>query len=185
MSETSKIWGSSLKEGETLKWEGRPTVTGIIDPANKYMTYAMFAIGAIWIACSLIFYLPKKPDIISMIIVDLVPFFLILMPLLNSKSIKNTYYAITNKRVIVSMDGQDYSMAYDDNTEIKRKPNGTILIGATVNAKTSKERHLLLFRGVMDSEKNILGVVIYTPDDSDGAYKALTEKQDLNKDKVA
>ena len=185
MSETSKIWESSLKEGDTLKWEGRPTVTGIIDPANKYMTYAMFAIGIIWIACSLIFYLPKKPDIISMIIVDLVPFFLILMPLLNSKSIKNTYYAITNKRVIVSMDGQEYSMAYDDNTEIKRKPNGTILIGATVNAKTSKERHLHLFRGVMDSEKNILGVVIYTPDDSDGAYKALTEKQDLNKDKVA
>lgn len=185
MSENVKAWEPTLKEGETLKWQGRPSCTELVDPANKFTTYAMFAIGAVWIVASFIFYLPKHVDIISMVIIDLVPFFLILMPILNAKSIRNTYYAITDKRVIVSLDGQEYSMAYDDNTEVKRKSNGTILIGATVNAKMSRERHLLLFRGVMDSDKNILGVVLYTPDDSDGAYKALTEKQEAAETKVA
>lgn len=186
MSETAKNWESSLKEGERLKWQGRPTMTGIIDPSNKYIIYAEFGIGIIWMLCSFIFYLPKRADLISMIIINLVPVFLILMPILNAKSIRNTYYAITDKRVIISLDNQEYSLDYDENTEIKRKPNGTILVGATVNAKTSKERHLLLFRGVMDTDKNVLGVVIYTPDDPDGAYKALTEKQELDEDnKVA
>ncbi len=174
MSE-ARNWESSLKDGEKIKWEGKPTITGIVDPANKFIVYAEFGIGIIWILLSLVVYLPMHADLISFIIIDLVPFFLILLPILNSKTIKHTYYAVTDKRVLVDLEGQVYSMDYDENTEIKKKDNGTILIGAAVMTKARKERHLLLFRGVMDSDKNILGVVLYATDDPDGAYKALTE----------
>lgn len=176
MSESVKNWNQSLKDGEKLLWQGRPTVTQVVEPANKLLIYAEFAIGIIWIIASLVVYLPMHADLISFIIIDLVPFFLILLPILNARTVKNTYYAISDKRVIIDLGGQEYSMDYDENTEIKKTDHGTILVGAAVGAKPRKERHLLLFRGVMDSDKNILGVVLYTANDPDGAYKALTEK---------
>ena len=101
---------------------------------------------------------------------------MILLPILNARSVKKTYYAITDKRVLIDLAGQEYSMDIDENTEIKRNDNGTILVGAAIKTKPRKERHLLLFRGVMDMDKNILGVVLYTTDDPDGAYKALTDR---------
>ena len=176
MSESGKNWESSLIEGEQLKWQGRPTVTGIFDPANKAIIYAEFIIGIAWIVWSLVYYLPQNTGIISFVIIDLVPFFLILLPILNARSIKKTNYAITDQRVIIDLNGQEYYMPYDESTEIKKKDDGTIILGAAVKAKASKERHLLLFRGVMDSQKNTIGVVLYTPDDPEGAYKALTER---------
>ena len=168
MSESVKNWDQSLNENEKLLWQGRPTCTQIFEPANKMLIYAEFAIGIIWIILSLVIYLPQNTGIISFII--------ILLPILNARTVKNTYYAISDKRVIIDLGGQEYSMNYDENTQIKKCDNGTILIGEAVTAKPRKERHLLLYRGVMDTDKNILGVVLYTADDPDGAYKALTER---------
>lgn len=173
---SEKNWDSYLKDGEKLIWQGKPTCTQIAEPVNKMLVYAELAIGIIWIALSLVFYLPICNGVISFVIIDLAPFFLILLPLLNARTVKNTNYAITNRRIIIDLGGQDYSMEYDANTEVKKTDHGTVLVGAAVTAKPSKERHLLLFRGVMDSDKNILGVVLYTADDPEGAYKALTEK---------
>lgn len=176
MSESVKNWNQSLNEGEKLMWQGRPTATQVVEPANKLLIYAEFAIGIIWIILSLVMYLPQHAELISFIIIDLVPFFLILLPILNARTVRNTYYAVSDRRVIIDLAGQEYSMDYDADTEIKKTDHGTILIGAAVSTKPRRERHLLLFRGVMDSDKNILGVVLYTPDDPEGAYKALTEK---------
>lgn len=176
MSESGRNWDSLLKDGEKLIWQGRPTCTQVVEPVNKFLVYAEIGIGIIWIIASLVIYLPIANGIISFVIIDLVPFFLILLPILNARTVKNTYYAITDRRVIVDLGGQDYSMAYDENTEVKKTDHGSILVGAAVTAQPSKERHLLLFRGVMDSDKNTLGLVLYTVDDQEGAYKALTEK---------
>ncbi len=176
MSESGKNWESSLIEGEQLKWQGRPTATGVIDPANKAIICTQIVIGIAWIIWSLIYYLPQNTGIISFVIIDLVPFFLILMPILNARTIKKTSYAISDQRVLVDLNGQEYYMPYDESTEVKKTESGTILIGAAVSAKPSKERHLLLFKGVMNSQKDCIGIVLYTPDDPDGAYKALTKK---------
>lgn len=176
MSESVKNWESSLKEGEKLLWTGRPTCTSVVDPANKPVVYGCFLIGIIWIILSFIIYLPMHTGVISFIIIDIVPLFMILLPILNARSVEKTYYAITDKRIIIDLAGQEYSMDIDENTEIKRNDNGTILVGAAIKAKPSKERHLLLFRGVTDMDKNVLGVVLYTTDDPDGAYKALTNR---------
>lgn len=176
MSESVKNWESSLKEGEKLLWTGRPTCTSVVDPANKPVVYGCFIIGIIWVILSFIIYLPIHAGVISFVIIDLVPFFMILLPILNARSVKKTYYAITDKRILIDLAGQEYSMDVDENTEIKRNDNGTILVGAAIKTKPRKERHLLLFRGVMDMDKNILGVVLYTTDDPDGAYKALKDR---------
>lgn len=175
MSESAKDWESSLNEGEQLKWTGKPAGCSVVDPENKTTVYLKIGVGIIWIILSLVFYFPKNQDIISLIIVDVVPFFLILLPFTNANSIRKAKYAITDKRVLVNLSGQVYSMDYDATTEIKKRDNGSILVGAAATCAPSKERHLLLYRGVVDSEKNTLGVVLYAVDDPDGAYKALTE----------
>ena len=179
MSESAKDWESSLNEGEQLKWTGKTSACGVVDPDNKGTIYLKFAVGVIWIAASLIFYLPKNADVISFIIIDIVPFFLLLLPFTNANTIRKAKYAITDKRVLVNLGGQVYSMDYDATTEVKKRDNGTVLVGAAAAIAPSKDRHTLLYRGIMDSEKNVLGVVLYSPDDPDGACKALETSKAL------
>ena len=177
MAKTRKNWTDSLHENEKLLWTGSPHDTGIIDPENKYSFYISYAVAAVWIVASLVKIIPERPDLISLVIVELVPVFIILLPLLNAASLKKTSYAITDQRVIVNLGrNDDYSMEYDDLTPVEARDNGTICIGEAVGCKPRKERSIVLYRGIQSEDKECLGIVLYKTDDQKSAMEALNEK---------
>ena len=177
MAKTNKIRTDILDDGEWLLWTGHPSDTGIIDPDNKYMFYISYALAAVWIAASIVKMIPERPDLISLIIVELVPMFIILLPLFNAAALQKTSYAITNKRVIVSIGGKDdYFMEYDDITPVEERKNGTICIGDAVLIKPRRERSILLYGGVQDEDRQCLGIVLYKTDDPENAMKALRRR---------
>lgn len=175
MAKTEEMWASELHEGEKLLWTGRPSDTGIVDSENKYSFFIGYAIAAVWIAASLVKMIPERPDFISIVIIELVPIFIILLPIINAGALKKTSYAITDKRVIVNLGGSDnYSMEYDDLTPVDARDNGTICIGEAVYCKPRKERSILLYRGIQDEDKQCLGIVLYKTGDIENAMEALS-----------
>lgn len=179
MAKTEEMWTSELQEGEKLLWTGGPADTGIVDPENKYSFFIGYAIAAVWIAASLVKIIPERPDFISIVIIELVPFFILILPVLNARSLKKTSYAITDKRVIVNLGGNDsYSMEYDELTPVDERANGTICVGEAVYCKPRKERSTLLYRGIQDEDKKCLGIVLYKTGDSENAMNALSRIHD-------
>ena len=176
MAKTNEEPRAEIFENEKLLWTGRPSDTGLIDPDNKYSFYVSYAAAAIWIAASLVKIIPARPDVLSIIIIELVPVFIILLPILNARTLKRTTYAITDKRVIVYLGGKDnYYMEYDDLTPAEVRDNGTICIGDAVYCKPRKERSILLYRGIQDEDKNCHGIVLYKTDDPERAMSALSK----------
>ncbi|MBQ9420893.1 MAG: hypothetical protein IJU30_03970 [Lachnospiraceae bacterium] len=174
MSETDKkLWENTLKNGEKLLWTGRPQETGIVDPANKAITYIEYILAVVWVAVTLAMFGAKANGFFAIFIMELPAIILALIPWLDQRTIKGSVYAITDRRVIVKNGNDDYFMEYDSHTKVERRSNDTICIGAATDIKASQERHYLLFHGVQDDAKNCIGIVLYTTTDADGAMKIL------------
>ena len=177
MSETVNVWERSLKEDEKLLWEGHPTNTQVIDPANKIVIYIELAAAVLWLIFSFIYLIPECDTFAAIIIVELVPIILVLLPLLNARSIKNTVYGITDKRIIIRMGNDEYSMDYDKYTQAEKRSNGTVCVGEAVNkVKPSMERHQLLFHGIQDDNKKCIGVVLYTANEPEKIMEILSSR---------
>ena len=88
MSEAEKNWERLLKEGEKLLWTGKPSNIQTVDPANRISFMAEVGIAVLWVIFSTTMIIPQCDTVASMIIVELVPVILLLLPLLNVRSLK-------------------------------------------------------------------------------------------------
>ena len=177
MSEKNEAWERLLTPGEKLLWTGKPSNTNVVDPANKVTVFAEITVAVLWIIASCILIIPKCETITSVIIVELVPvILLLLLPLLNVRTLRKAEYALTDSRAIVKMAEDVYSMEYDAYTAFERKANNTICIGAAVGTKDSRERKVLLYHGIQAGEKTGLGLLFYTTTNADQAMEILNQK---------
>ncbi len=176
MSEKNEAWERLLTPGEKLLWTGKPSNTNVVDPANKVTVFAEITVAVLWIIASCILIIPKCETITSVIIVELVPVILLLLPLLNVRTLRKAEYALTDSRAIVKMAEDVYSMEYDAYTAYERKANNTICLGAAVGTKDSRERKVLLYHGIQDGEKTCLGLLFYTTTNADQAMEILNQK---------
>jgi hypothetical protein len=176
MSEAEKNWERLLKEGEKLLWTGKPSNIQTVDPANRISFIAEISIAVLWIIFSSIKIIPQCDTVASMIIVELVPVILLLLPLLNVRSLKKAEYALTDKRAIVKIGEDFHYMEYDAYTPCEKKANNTVCIGAAVGTKDIKERKVLLYHGVQDPDKKCVGLLFYTTTDADKAMEILSGK---------
>ena len=175
MSEAEKKWERLLKDGEKLLWTGKPSNTQTVDPANKISFMAEVGIAVLWIIFSTIMIIPQCDTITSIIIVELVPVIL-LLPLLNVRSLRKAEYALTDKRALVKIGEDVHFMEYDAYTPCEKKANNTVCIGAAVGTRDAKERKVLLYHGVQDPDKKCVGLLFYTTTDADKAMEILSGK---------
>lgn len=174
MSEAEKqLWESTLKHDEKLLWTGRPQATGMIDPANRSIVFIEFLLAAAWLVITLAMFASKASSMFAIVIMELPAIIIALLPLLDVRGVRNSIYAITDRRVIVKCGNDDYSMEYGRGTAVEKRANQTVCIGKAVDIKPSQERHYLLFHGVQDDDKNCIGIVLYTTTDADGAVAVL------------
>ena len=178
MSEHEReLWEAKLKPGEKLLWTGRPQELKMIDPANSMATYIAFGFAVVWAAVTLAIFASRISGAFALVIMELPAIIGVLIPFMDIRSIRNTEYAITDRRVIVKSGNDDTSMEYDSSTKVEKRANQTVCVGAATEIKPSRERHFLLFHGIQDDEKKVLGLVLYTTSDADRAVEILKGRQ--------
>ena len=166
-------WENKLKENEKLLWSGAPTETGLFDPARKAVALGEFIFAAVWVCVTLAMFASKTNGVMAVIIMELPALLVVMLPFMDARSVSNSRYAITDKRVIIRNGNDDYSMEYGPDTPVEKRSNNTVCVGAAIRIKPSQERHVLLFHGIQNNDKECIGVVLYTTTDPDGAVKAL------------
>ena len=108
----TRVWENSLKHNESLLWTGKPKEKGLVDPANRIATYATFGFAVLWLCLSFVYVIPRASNVGSIIISELPAVLAAMIPFLNARSVKNTVYAITDRRVIIKNGNDDYSSRF-------------------------------------------------------------------------
>ena len=180
-------WNDVLSEGEELVWTGKSEKVKLLDGSTRGMTYLLWGIAAVWLLCSLVFFIPKSLAagdnivhmIIMLILIDCIPILMLTMPFSDCKWLNQfTEYAVTNRRVLVQGKEKLMSLKLTGSlrTELRKRDGGYghILLGTAVDKPDARLRSLAI-RG-LDVKHVVDGLVLYHISEPERVMKLLSDR---------